>query len=185
VLNNPELLDALRDNPKVTVDDANPNELRFIYKPTYQLRNLYELMDFLNSHPDGVEREKLEDAYKSVKEDLHNLKASGKIFEIRNTDKKTYVIYPNCERHDAIEVKEHLRRLWKKIQVPTDEDLQKEMFQLGMKKTLEKENSDQYKKRQPKQQGRRKGSKKRVKYYNTHVTDFDLTAPSRLEARPT
>jgi len=185
IYDNPDLLEALKDNPKVTVDDSNPSELRFLFKPFFQIRNMYELIDFINSQKDGVERFKLEDSYKAVKQDLIALKNQGKIYEILNKDKKTYVIFPNVERPGAIKVSDHLRLLWKKLHVPPDDDLQKEMYNLGMKDTLEKESNDNYKKRVPKQKGAPKGSRKKQRIYNTHI-GIDLTAPSKgLEARPT
>eukprot|EP01102_Stenamoeba_stenopodia_P013943 TRINITY_DN4583_c0_g1_i1.p1 TRINITY_DN4583_c0_g1~~TRINITY_DN4583_c0_g1_i1.p1 ORF type:complete len:274 (-),score=81.08 TRINITY_DN4583_c0_g1_i1:185-1006(-) len=173
----PDIFDSLNVNPKVSIDMSDIHYPKFSYKPKYPIRGEHELLDFINNHPDGLDKADLIDSYKKASMDLETLHHKGLIYKIHNKDKHDDVIYPN-----ELSSNPNYRKL-----AISDDDLQKEMVRIGMKAEVEKETSDQFKKRPAKEKGRKKGSKKRVRYYNKHVTEIDLTKPHArgLEAQPT
>lgn len=187
----PDIFDSLNSNPKVSIDMSNVEQPKFAYKPKYPIRSELELIDFINNHPDGLEKSDLIDSYKKAAADLETLHHKGLVYKIHNKDKHDDVIYPNelysNPNYRKLAIADDFKRLWKKIQIPPEDDLQKEMVRIGMKAEVDKETSDQFKKRPAKEKGRKKGSKKRVRYFNKHVTDLDLTKPHArgLEAQPT
>lgn len=187
----PDIFDSLNANPKVSIDMTDIHNPKFSYKPKYPIRSELELIDFINNHPDGLDKSDLIDSYKKAAADLETLHHKGLVYKIHNKDKHDDVIYPNelysNPNYRKLAIADEFKRLWKKIQIPPEDDLQKEMVRIGMKAEVEKETSDQFKKRPAKEKGRKKGSKKRVRYFNKHVTDLDLTKPHArgLEAQPT
>lgn len=187
----PDIFDSLNANPKVSIDMTDIHQPKFSYKPKYPIRSELELIDFINNHPDGLEKSDLIDSYKKAAADLETLHHKGLVYKIHNKDKHDDVIYPNelysNPNYRKLAIADEFKRLWKKIQIPPEDDLQKEMVRIGMKAEVEKETSDQFKKRPAKEKGRKKGSKKRVRYFNKHVTDLDLTKPHArgLDAQPT
>lgn len=174
----PGLLESLQANVKINYEDG-----WFSYKPPYSVKNIHELLDLINKSPDGIEVSELKDCYKTVDEDIRQLKDKSDIVAILNTDTKYEVAYPNDPRYRIV-VADDFKKTWFSVPLPaSDVDLEREMKAAGMKVLVEEEDMTPHKRPNKNKKEKRK---KILKYTNVHLqnTGIDLSKDYVPDKKP-
>ena len=124
-----DLLTIIKDNRKINYDDLQE---RFSLNKLYDIYDRETLIDVLKKEPRGIpENQDLFDCYKGVEKDIFNLKGSGNIRYIYNTekDKKFNVLfYKNPD--DTAEslstpVAPYIKDMWKNLPCTDPQERQK------------------------------------------------------------
>ena len=83
ILNMPELLSRLRNNPKILF---NPLSGKYKFKPKFEISNKAELCDLLRTKPTVTIDQDLLDCYVGIAADLEALVLSRRVYAVRNAD---------------------------------------------------------------------------------------------------
>jgi hypothetical protein len=104
VVNKPDLLSRLRDNPKIAYDSVSG---KYRFKPMYTIRNRAELIELLGKRPTLTVDQDLLDCYAGVEQDVAYLLRDRIVWTVRNADADKMI---KCEKA-AAEAKENKVKL--------------------------------------------------------------------------
>jgi len=168
---NLELIDALKNNPKVEyVDNC------FFFKPVYNVKNSKEILELLAQHPNGLLVSDLAESYTKAQSDIKALKEAKEIYSIKSSEGPTEVIFPNEEKY-RMKISQELVEMWKDIKVPNEADLERELREAGLTLVESVESSKTTKSLQKIKKERKRRT---TKLTNTHIENFDPNAPITL-----
>lgn len=187
-----QLFENLKTSKKIKFSSlARGGKGTFTYQSTFVAKTIHDILSQLQQYPDyritGIEVSVLNDAYENAKEDIAELmKDRNKVLIVHNDSSKTDVLYPN-DPNCNIKVDNHLKDLWRSIEVPQDVATKLEKSGIGVFKTFEWE-ADKEKRilEEKKEQGmakkKRTGKRSsRAPKSNEHVQEIDFTTPYRKE----
>ncbi|BBM98746.1 transcription initiation factor TFIIE subunit beta [Marchantia polymorpha subsp. ruderalis] len=168
---NKELLESLKSNVKVSFDGQ-----RFAYKSKHDIKCKQELLVLIRKVPEGIPMGDLKDSYPGVISDVQELKASGDIWLLMNSDSQEDIAYPNDPRI-KIKVDEDLKQLIRSIEMPREFiDVERELTKAGMKPATNTARREALKGALRTQQTQKKTKKrretKRTKYTNAHLPEL-------------
>ncbi|KAG6543454.1 hypothetical protein Mapa_015124 [Marchantia paleacea] len=168
---NKELFDSLKSNVKVSFDGQ-----RFAYKSKHDIKCKQELLVLIRKVPEGIPMGDLKDSYPGVISDVQELKASGDIWLLMNSDSQEDIAYPNDPRI-KIKVDEDLKQLIRSIEMPREFiDVERELTKAGMKPATNTARREALKGALRTQQTQKKTKKrretKRTKYTNAHLPEL-------------
>lgn len=130
-------VELLQDNPKISIDDS-VGSLRFSYKSMYDVHTADDLYDLLEQNPNGIDKNDLADTYPSIESDLKHLAEQKKLLKVKNTERKSDILYPNCPGL-LLDISSEFKELWKGVKVGDPDDVQKELVKVGLKQTISKD----------------------------------------------
>ncbi|EFJ19459.1 hypothetical protein SELMODRAFT_107428 [Selaginella moellendorffii] len=178
VANNKEVFETLKNNVKVSFDGQ-----RFSYKAKHGLKNKAELLVQLRKCTEGMALSELRDAYPGIVSDVQELKASGEIRVMCNSDSQEEILYPDDPRM-KIKVDEDIAKLCRSIELPTDfvlveRELQKNGVRPMTNSVLRRERMSLLSAQQGgSKQKKKKKISKRTKYTNIHLPELFKSVPS-------
>jgi len=170
-----EVGEMLLDNVKVHFDGG-----RYSYKGVYDISDKNELLQLISQSPGGILLSNLKDCYAQVEADVKSLTAERKIFNIKNTDLGTEVLFFNNQIYN-IHIDDEFKKMWHSIKIPDEIDLQNELLKLGIKSQADIDELNalsQTKKRKAAETKDKKAKKhRRAKVTNTHLvgSKIDIT----------
>lgn len=128
VKKNKDVFDSLKNNVKVSFDGQ-----RFSYKSKHDLKTKQDLLVLIRKVPEGVPTGDLKDSYPGILKDLQELKASGQVWLLMNSDSQEDIAYPNDPKVQ-IKVDDDVKELIRSIEKPREfVDVEKELQKAGMK----------------------------------------------------
>ncbi|KAF2071620.1 hypothetical protein CYY_007068 [Polysphondylium violaceum] len=168
---NLELIEALKNNPKVEYIDNC-----FFFKPPYNVKNSKEILELLSQHQNGLLVSELAESYTQAQNDIKKLKDNKEIYAIKSSEGPTEVIFPNEEKY-RMKISQELMDMWKDIRVPNEADLERELREAGLTLVESVESSKTTKSLQKIKKERKRRT---TKLTNTHIENFDPNAPITL-----
>lgn len=162
--NNPIILNSLKKNPKIVI---NRDSLQF--KPKYDIKSIEDLRSLIKStnSEHGIEVNDLLDCFCDIKNFLETLKASKKIFILKDAD-NSQIIYLNdyiIEKAD-----DEIINMWNQVRIPDYADIKRELLNAGLKTGVE----EPKRKVVPESRKKVKRFTRKIKITNTHIKDFDF-----------
>ncbi|KAJ7554147.1 hypothetical protein O6H91_06G128500 [Diphasiastrum complanatum] len=165
-----EVFESLKNNVKVAFDGQ-----RFSYKSKHDLKNKQELLVLIRKVPEGIPMGDLKDSYLGVASDIQELKASGDIWVLMNSDSQEDVVYPNDPKI-KIKVDEDVKQAFRRIEMPREfVDVERDLQKSGMKPASNSARKQEMARvlglsQKPKPKKRRES--KRTKYTNAHLPEL-------------
>ena len=104
-------------NPKAVVRDG-----RYCYRAAFSCTNAEEVRELLLSRPEGTGHKALSEAYPGAAAAAEELAAEGVVWCIDNKELVDKTYFPR-DKQVELEVDEELRRIWGRMEVPTDPQL--------------------------------------------------------------
>jgi len=171
VKNNKDVFESLKSNVKVAFDGQ-----RFAYKSKHDLKNKDELLVLVRKLPEGVPMGDLKDSYPGIAADVQELKASGKVWVLMNSDSQEDIVYPNDPKI-VIKVDDDLKQLIRGIDTPREfMDVERELQKAGMKPATNSARREAMagvpRSQIPKPQKKKRRESKRTKYTNAHLPEL-------------
>lgn len=114
VKNTKDVFEGLKSNVKVSFDGE-----RFAYKTKHVLKSKEELLILVRNLQDGVPMGDLEDSYPGIATDVQELRASGEVWVLTNSDSQEDIVYPN-DPEIVIKVDEDLKQLIRAMEIPRE-----------------------------------------------------------------
>jgi len=170
-----DVSEMLSDNLKVKFDSG-----RYSYKGMYDITDKNGLLHLISQSPGGILLSNLKDCYAQVEADVKSLTAERKIFNIKNTDLGTEVLFFNNPNYTT-NIDDEFKKMWHSIKIPDEIDLQNELLKLGIKSQADIDELNalsQTKKRKAAETKDKKAKKhRRAKVTNTHLvgSKIDIT----------
>jgi len=170
-----DVSEMLSDNLKVKFDSG-----RYSYKGMYDIIDKNGLLHLISQSPGGILLSNLKDCYAQVEADVKSLTAERKIFNIKNTDLGTEVLFFNNPNYTT-NIDDEFKKMWHSIKIPDEIDLQNELLKLGIKSQADIDELNalsQTKKRKAAETKDKKAKKhRRAKVTNTHLvgSKIDIT----------
>ncbi|KAL3700350.1 hypothetical protein R1sor_018372 [Riccia sorocarpa] len=125
---NKDLFESLKSNVKVSYENG-----RFAYKSKHDVKNKQELLVLIRKVPEGIPMGDLKDSYPGVVNDAQELKASGDVWLLMNSDSQEDIVYPNDPKA-KIKIDEDLKQLIRSIEIPREFiDVERELTKAGLK----------------------------------------------------
>jgi len=128
-----ELFRNMLDNPRLTYDSGSQS---FQYKPLYNLKDRFQIRDFLNTvmlgH--GVLRTDLDDCYIGAAVDVQTLIEGGDAFSVRNSENHAEIVFGNFEPGVKL-VEDAVRRMWTGVDFPSSmgtKEFEEEIRKVGL-----------------------------------------------------
>lgn len=176
VKNHKEVFESLKSNVKVSFDGQ-----RFAFKAKHDLKGKAELLVLIRKVPEGLPMSDLKDSYTGVTTDIQELKASGQVWVLMNSDTQDDIIYPNDPRI-SVKVDDDLKQLVRGIEMPREfMDVERELQKAGMKpatNTARREAMAGVPRSQlPKPKQKKRRESKRTKYTNAHLPELFQNIP--------
>lgn len=164
LLANMPLMKALRNNPKIFIDQES---LKFM--PLYNIRSTFDLEEILkNNGGEGIEMSKLSDSPVDIKPFVVELREQNKIFLIKDMDNSEIVFYNDLDVRPACA---EIRGMWNMIKIHNYHDMVVELNSAGLKNaSTQTVLKKAVVKKEPK-----KRSQRRIRITNTHVKGLDLS----------
>lgn len=164
VLNNVQLVRALKINPKVAITHES---VQFL--PSYTIRSTGDLLSILKeaNGKEGVEMSKLLESPVDISPFINELAQQNKIIILKDIDNSEIVFF-NEEPIPAL--KKEIKDLWASVKVPNFHGIAQELSESGLKGT----EMHVLKKQRASKQTKQKKSKRRIAITNTHVKGLDL-----------
>ncbi|KAJ2158527.1 transcription factor TFIIE beta subunit, TFIIEB, Tfa2 [Coemansia sp. RSA 552] len=155
----------LASNPKVIY---NPKDNSFAYKPEFDIRTPEELVDYLKHMPDrgGLEVKRLTDSYLADKlqKTVADLREKKLILATTDKDDRPKLIFYNhWPLNDPID--EDMKGLWRRLVVPDETELAKEMKKADLKPTQIEETQV----KESKEVKKPKRAQRKTRITNTHM----------------
>lgn len=174
VKKNKDVFDSLKNNVKVSFDGH-----RFAYKSKHDLKNKQDLLVLIRKVPEGISNGDLKDAYVGILKDLQDLKASGQVWLLMNSDSQEDIVYPNDPKVQ-IKVDDDIKELIRSIEKPREfVDVERELQKAGMKPATNTARRKAVSGLQGSQQKKPKPKKhrdfKRTKLTNAHLPELFQT----------
>lgn len=171
VKHNKDVFESLKSNVKVSFDGQ-----RFAYKSKHDLKNKDELLVLVRKLPEGVPMGDLKDSYPGIQADVQDLKATGKVWVLMNSDSQEDIVYPNDPKI-VIKVDEDLKQLIRGIDTPREfMDVERELQKAGMKPATNSARREAMagvpRSQIPKPQKKKRRESKRTKYTNAHLPEL-------------
>ncbi|XP_076825115.1 general transcription factor IIE subunit 2-like [Clavelina lepadiformis] len=158
--------EALQNNPKITVVNDGPVDIKFTFKPKYAIKNKKGLLEQLDKHDQmgwgGILRDDIEESLPRAKKCIKAL--GNKIYFVTRPDKKEVAFYndQSCE----VVIDEEFQKIWRSIAVDSIDDNKIEEYLNSHGITATQENVV----KKPAVQKRRKVNRKRkFKTHNEHL----------------
>ena len=161
--------EALENNPKIQVIKEGISEVKYAFKPKYNIKDKKSLLRLLDRHDQrglgGIMRDDIEEGLPHANKCIKNLK--NKILFVTRPDKKQIAFYN--DRSCDIVIDEEFQKLWRAVTVDSIDDNKIEEYLnnhgiASMQETVKK----------PVALKRKKGSRKRRKFnaHNDHLGDM-------------
>ncbi|GAB5356519.1 hypothetical protein AAMO2058_000296600 [Amorphochlora amoebiformis] len=162
------VISRLRNHERVEAVDEG-----FRYKPEIaNIFNKQQLCAEICRINKGLCKEALEDAYVGADEDLQALIDEGRVFTIRNSEKKENMYFGVPT---PIVIHEEIKKLWLSIKVPREADVNQELIKSGQLKqsTITRANTYKAQKRGivKRKKGPRKKQKRGIRLTNVHMLE--------------
>lgn len=118
-----DLQQALEANPKVGIDDDE----QYFYRPDANIKNKAQLLDFVRKAAAPVAIPEVQDAYKTVLNDVKALKDEGLIISLYSYDPELQceILYPVDMKLVGVKVDEDVNALWHQIDIAEEDELLK------------------------------------------------------------
>ena len=146
-------------------------------KAKYEVRSKEELKKIIQQHLYGIPLRDLKDSYTGVEVDAKALEEEHQIISIKNQDAGTQVLFYSYPQY-YLNIDGSFVDMWNKVELPDEMDLEKKLFNAGLKNEKELAQGAARRTKRVAQQPtheRPKKKAKRLRLTNTHVPDIDLT----------
>ncbi|KAJ3431345.1 transcription initiation factor iie beta subunit [Anaeramoeba flamelloides] len=157
---NQQIIEQLDRNPKIQIQ----NEM-FVYIPNKNIKNKSDILRILMHEYTGISSEEIADSYKTIKQDILELKEEKKIRVIRNDERNFDVLF-YIDHKSEVGINQVFKKKWAEVTLPDETDLPKQMQQqkLHQFETIQVRN---------KQSENQRKKKRRFKPTNSHLPEYD------------
>ncbi|ELA42091.1 uncharacterized protein VICG_00940 [Vittaforma corneae ATCC 50505] len=164
VLNNVQLVRALKINPKVAITHES---IQFL--PSYVVRCMEDLVSILKkvNGKEGIEMNKLLESPIDISPFINKLVQQDKIIILKDIDDSEIVFF---NEEPLPTLKKEIKDLWASVKVPNLHDITQELSEGGLKGS----ETCVLKKQKATKQTKQKKNKRRITITNTHVKGLDL-----------
>jgi len=176
----PKLLEALRNNPRLAVEEAG-DLITLRYRSRHAIKDRDGLLQLVRAHPDGIHQAELLDSYRGVMLDIRALVQQGLVMQVARpkvlseTGKEEHFLFPWDERFN-LQLDKDVVAAYHRVAIPEDPaELDRALEQMGFavapRRTSRRKAAKQEKKR-------KKAKRRRFDYRtNIHMAQLEEKGP--------